>query len=229
MTVIEAPVEFTRATPFIDSDHPTIARFARDRTKSSQREIERALALYKAVRDDVSYELYLDYRSETTYRASGVLESGKGFCVGKAALLAACARAVKIPARVGYADVKNHLTSPRLRALMGTDLFVWHSYAELWLNNKWVKATPSFDINLCERVGVSPLDFDGRNDSLFQAYDKGGKRHMEYVHERGTYSDVPADIISRAMCDSYPGLIGAVEERRSFEQEVVPNQPQSSN
>jgi transglutaminase-like putative cysteine protease len=214
--------EFVRATSFIDSDHSSIIAFARAKTESGQNELDRALLLYNAVRDEISYELYLDYRSENTYRASAVLQAGSGFCVGKAALLAACARAINIHARVGYADVKNHLTSPRLRAVMGTDLFVWHSYAELRIDNRWVKATPAFDAQLCARVGVLPLDFDGRNDSLFQPYDKEGKQHMEYVHDRGTYADVPADTIAQAMCASYPGLIAAAEERHRFRQEAGP-------
>ncbi|KQW21402.1 hypothetical protein ASC80_15120 [Afipia sp. Root123D2] len=220
MTGFGAPAEFLKATSFVDSDHPAIIAFAQAKTESAQSELERALLLYDAVRDEVSYELYLDYRSESTYRASAVLQTGSGFCVGKAALLAACARAVNIPARIGYADVKNHLTSFRLRAVMGTDLFVWHSYAELWLENKWVKATPAFDAQLCAHVGVPPLDFDGRNDSLFQPYDAEGNRHMEYVHDRGTYADVPANTIAQAICASYPDLIAAVEERRPFRQEA---------
>src|SRR3990167_7232802 len=50
--------------------------------------------------------------------ASACLARGSGFCVAKAALLAAAARASGIPARVGFADVRNHLTTPRLRRLM---------------------------------------------------------------------------------------------------------------
>ena len=29
---------------------------------------------------------------------------------------------------------------------MGTDLFVYHGYAELFLDGKWVKATPAFNV-----------------------------------------------------------------------------------
>ena len=61
---------------------------------------ERAIALYYAVRDGVTYTPYCDFRSPDTYRASAVLAKGAGFCVGKAALLAAVARAEDIPARL---------------------------------------------------------------------------------------------------------------------------------
>ena len=40
------------------------------------------------------------------------------------------------------------------------------------------------------------MDFAGKNQALFHEYDEAGNRHMEYVHERGTYHDVPmGDII----------------------------------
>src|SRR5574341_322846 len=67
----------------------------------------------------------------------------------------AVARVVGIPARVGYADVRNHLSTPKLRELVGGDLFVWHGYAELHLEGRWVKATPAFNLTLCERFGRS--------------------------------------------------------------------------
>jgi hypothetical protein len=46
--------------------------------------------------------------------------------VPKAAVLAAVARAAGIPARLGYADVRNHMSTERLRQTMKTDVFVWH-------------------------------------------------------------------------------------------------------
>ena len=98
-------------------------------------------------------------------RASAVLATGYGWCVTKAALLAAAARAAGIPARLGFADVRNHLSTERMRATMATDVFVWHGYTELWLQGAWRKATPAFNVELCERFGLLPLEFDGRNDS----------------------------------------------------------------
>lgn len=92
----------------------------------------------------------------------------------KAALLAALYRAGGIPARVGHADVRNHLTSPRLMELMGSDEFVYHGYTEMWIAGTWVKATPAFNLSLCEKVGMRPLDFDGFADSLFHPQDLSG-------------------------------------------------------
>ena len=104
-----------------------------------------------------------------------------------------CARAIGIPSRVGYGDVRNHLATPKLLALLGTDEFVFHGYAELFLDGVWVKATPAFNIDLCEKFGVLPLEFNGRDDSLFHPYDASGRRHMEYIRQRGSFNDLPFD------------------------------------
>jgi transglutaminase-like putative cysteine protease len=156
------------------------------------------------VRDGIRYNPFLDFSDPQAFRASSVLEAGQGFCIGKAALLAACARAAGIEARVGFADVRNHLTTPRLAETMGTDLFVYHGYADLHLEGKWVKATPAFNLALCKRFRVKPLEFDGRNDSIFHAFDEDERRHMEYLRDRGRYADVPVAEIQRVFRETYP-------------------------
>ena len=169
------------------------------------------------MRDGVRYNPFLDFSLEATYQASACLAAGEGFCVGKAALLAAVARADGIPARVGFADVKNHLTTPALRERMGSDLFIYHGYTELHLEGKWVKATPAFNVELCRRFKVKPLEFDGREDSIFHPYDEDERRHMEYLRDRGSHADVPAAEIMAAFREAYPILYGhgkaAAEER----------------
>src|SRR6266508_1541622 len=177
--------EFLSAGRFVDSDSPPIVAFAEASIGKVEDGIALAQLLYTAVRDGIIYDPYLDLGDPANYRASAVLAAGRGFCVGKAALLAACARAAGIPARVCYADVKNHLTSPRLYERNNrSDVFRWHSYTALWLDGRWVKATPAFDLTLCRRVGIKPLDFDGRSDSLFHPFDRQGRRHMEYLADR---------------------------------------------
>jgi transglutaminase-like putative cysteine protease len=201
------PVEqYLRPGEYIDSDAESIRRFAHRACGEATDDVDRAVRLYYAVRDGIVYTPYCDFRSPETFRASACLARGAGFCVAKAALLVAAARASGIPARVGFADVRNHLTTPKLRALMGTDVFVYHGYAELYLGGRWVKATPAFDRGLCERFGVRPLEFDGHTDSLFQPYDMSGRRHMEYVRDRGPSADVPAAAIMEAFARCYPRL-----------------------
>jgi transglutaminase-like putative cysteine protease len=199
--------EFLRPGRYIDSDHPAVVAFAR-KNAAGEDPRARAVALYYAVRDAIRYNPFLDFSREETFRASGCITAGEGFCVAKAALLAACARAEGIPARVGFADVKNHLTTPVLRERMGTDLFVYHGYAELLLEEKWVKATPAFNVELCRRFRVKPLEFDGREDSIFHPFDEEDRRHMEYLRDRGSHADVPVAEIMQAFREAYPALYG---------------------
>jgi transglutaminase-like putative cysteine protease len=190
-------------TALIDSDHPAVIEFARQARGASER--DRAVELYCLVRDGFRYDPYRVDLSVEGLRASRVLECGYGWCVPKAALLAAVARAAGIPARVGYADVRNHLSTERLRSILKTDLYVWHGYTELWLDGGWVKATPAFNLDLCERFGIRAMDWDGRTDSLYHPYDKAGRLHMEYVNQRGTFDDVPVAQIAADFAALYPG------------------------
>jgi transglutaminase-like putative cysteine protease len=199
--------EFLAAGEFIDSNAPRVVAFAQAATADTTGELDKVLRLYRAVRDGIVYDPYVDCADAESYRASGVLAAGRAFCIGKAALLAATARAVGVPARVGYADVRNHLTSPRLYELMRTDVFIWHSYADLYLSGRWVRATPAFDKALCERVGLKPLEFDGRSDSLFHPFDPAGRRHMEYLQDRGAFADVPFATIVADFHTTYPSLM----------------------
>ena len=197
--------EFLSPGHYIDSNHPAVIEFARRHVKGSS-DVERAVSLYYAVRDGIRYNPFLDFSRDTAFQGSQCLATGEGFCIGKAALLAACARAVGIPARVGFADVKNHLTTARLAERMGTDLFVYHGFAELWLEGKWVKATPAFNLELCRKFRVKPLEFDGRNDSIFHPFDADDRRHMEYLRSRGSYADVPVAEIQQVFRETYPAL-----------------------
>lgn len=192
---------------FIDSDDPTVVAFSRAHASGTS-DRERGVCLYYAVRDAIRYNPFLDFADPQVYRASAVLAAGEGFCVGKAALLAAAARAAGIPARVGFADVRNHLTSPRLAETMGSDLFIYHGYTELYLEGSWVKATPAFNLALCQRFRVKPLEFDGSSDSIFHPFDEDNRRHMEYLRDRGSFADVPTADIQQAFREAYPRFYG---------------------
>ena len=179
------------------------------------------MRLYSTIRDSIIYDPYLSLSDPANYRASGVLALGRGFCIGKAALLAASARVIGVPARVGYADVRNHLTSPRFYEMAKTDTFIWHSYTELYLSGRWVKATPAFDRALCDRIGIKPLQFDGAADSLFQPFDQAGRRHMEYLDDRGTFADVPFDTITADFRATYPSMMESEGLAGDFQSEAV--------
>ncbi len=213
--------QFLSPGRFINSDSPPVMKFARDAAAGASGEVARALRLFYAVRDGIIYDPYVNFADPANYRASSVLAAGRGFCVGKAALLAACCRAVGIPARVGYADVRNHMTSPRLYAMIKTDVFMWHSYSEIHLAGRWVKATPAFDAALCERAGLAPLEFDGEHDSLFHPFDRAGRRHMEYLKDRGSFADVPFETMQADFRTHYPSLMREPGLAGDFHAEVV--------
>jgi transglutaminase-like putative cysteine protease len=213
---------YLRPTPCIDADHPRVLEFARRAAGGMSDARERAVALYYAVRDGIRYDPHhVDLRPEAM-RASAALARGSGFCVSKAVLLAAAARALGIPARLGFADVRNHLTTERMRRAMGTDLFVFHGYTAFHLDARWVKATPAFNRTLCERFDVAPLEFDGRHDSLFQQADRRGNRYMEYVRDRGQFADLPLDEIRRAFAEHYPALAAGARDEGEGREEWKP-------
>lgn len=195
---------YLQPTKFIDSDSPLIIEFARESAKDAATQIEKAVKIFYAVRDQIRYDPYNIHMSPEQFRASVVLTKKSGFCIEKALLLSATARALGIPSRLGFADVRNHLTTKQLRALMQTDLFVFHGYSELFINNNWVKATPTFNRSLCKRFGVHPIGFDGINDSIFHEFDAEGKKHMEYVNDRGHFVDLPYEEIVATLRKLYP-------------------------
>ena len=213
--------EYLSAGRFIDSDASNIIAFAKDATAGAPDDAERVKRLYHAVRDGIVYDPYVDLSDPANFRASSVLAAKRGFCIGKAALLAAAARVVGVPARVGYADVRNHMTSPRLYEKIRTDVFTWHSYADIQLDGQWAKATPAFDLALCQRAGVRPLEFDGTEDSLFQPFDTSGRRHMEYLKDRGTFADVPFEAIVTDFRVQYPALMSSKGLSGDFHAEAV--------
>ena len=147
-------------TEIIDSDSQTIADYAAGVLKNTDDDpISIAIKLYYAVRDAIWYNPYLPFFRPKHYRASNVLKRGQAFCVGKASLLCALGRVCGIPSRVGFATVRNHLATKQLLEFLGTDLFVYHGFVEFYLAGKWVKATPAFNIELCRKHKVIPLEF----------------------------------------------------------------------
>jgi transglutaminase-like putative cysteine protease len=212
---------YTDPAEYIDSDHAAVQAFARAAVPAAAGEREKARLLYSAVRDGIRYNPYVNMRAPGSFRASSVLAAGNGYCVGKAALYAAACRVHGIPARVGFADVRNHLSTEKLRQSMGTDIFTWHGFTEVFLDGAWRKATPTFNATLCARLGVAPLDFDGHADALLHPFDGEGRTYMQYVNDHGTYHDVPAKFLMREMARDYAGMQGEDLSNRDMEREAA--------
>jgi transglutaminase-like putative cysteine protease len=216
--------DYLNPTPFIDSDHPMVVEYAHSLARDAADTAEMAINLYQGVRDDIKYSPYYIHLDLEHMKASYTLKRGKGYCVNKAVLFAAVCRAMNIPCRLRFADVKNHLSSPMLREKMGTDLFAYHGYNELLINDSWIKVTPIFNRSLCENLHIEPLEFDGKNDSVLHPYDMNGDKHLEYVQDHGVYDDVPLDKIIAAFSHHYPNLTfhGKIKTKNEFEDEVSP-------
>ena len=212
---------YLRPTPCVESDAPAVLAFTARVTEGAATPRERAVRLFYAVRDEIRYDPYGVVLTQDFLRASAVLERGAGFCVAKAIVLAAGARAAGIPARLGFADVRNHLTTERLKAQMGTDVFAYHGFTELHLDGRWIKATPTFNQSLCDRFGVKALEFDGEHDSLLHPFDTAGQRHMEYLRDRGSHADVPFEDMQRVFAEHYPGLVAGHGGEGDFEREAA--------
>jgi len=193
-------------TAFMDTTHPAVTAFVERACAGAERDAEIARRLFAAVRDEIRYDPYQMPTDAGAYRASAVLEAGRAFCVPKAVLLSAAARARGIPARLGFADVRNHLQSDRLREQMGTDLFVYHGYSVLFIGGRWLKASPAFNAELCARFGVPPLEFDGESDALLHAFSGDGSRYMEYLTDHGTFDDLPLEELLDEYRRAYPAI-----------------------
>jgi transglutaminase-like putative cysteine protease len=202
-STMEELTQYLRATDIIDADHADIRKFAQETIGNSRDIVEKAIRLYYAVRDSIRYDPYYPFFLPEYYRASQVLKNRRGFCIPKVSLLCAAGRACGIPSRPGFAHVRNHLATKQLLEFMGSDIFVFHAFTEFYLEGKWVKATPAFNRELCERHGVAPLEFNGREDSIFQPYNNEQRKFMEYIEFLGSYQDIPVDEIVAAFKTTY--------------------------
>ncbi|HEX5568890.1 MAG TPA: transglutaminase-like domain-containing protein [Streptomyces sp.] len=209
MTTRTAHDHLLRPTEFLDHDHDVVRDFVHRSLPGGgegMSDIERARALYYAVRDGIHYEVYGADLSREGLRASSTIRRGMGFCVHKSIVYAAAMRAVGVPSRIYYGDVRNHLASPRLEELMGGKVFCFHSLTTILLDGKWVKVTPVFNALLCRLYKIRPLEFDGRNDSMYHPYDEDGRQHMEFLRSHGEFDDVPYDLVVGGIREAHPRL-----------------------
>lgn len=210
-------------TFYIDSDNPAIVAFAQKHTEGAGSQQEMAVRLYYAVRDGFRYNPYNLRMKPSEVTAGHLLQEGEGHCIDKALFLAACARAVGIPSRLEFADVKNHISSQKFVDMLKSDVFAMHGITQMFVEGKWVKCTPAFNQELCDLFNVAPLEFDGLNDSLFHEFDKADNRFMEYVAHHGVFDDFPRNYFVGVMIRNYPHLFDYDRLREVFvEVEEVP-------
>jgi transglutaminase-like putative cysteine protease len=200
------------ATEFLDYHHERVRDLVDRSVGDTTTDIDRARALYYAVRDGIHYEVYGADLSRHGLKASSTIERGMGFCVHKSIVYAAALRSVGIPSRIYYGDVRNHLASPRLEELMGGNIFTFHSLTVVYLEGRWVRATPVFNKMLCKLYKIKPLDFDGRTDSMYHPYDEQGRAHMEFLRSHGDFDDVPYDLVVGGIRTNHPRLFASQDK-----------------
>jgi len=197
-------------THLIDSDSQIVIDKAIELTHDLDTTSAKAQRLFYYVRDSIGYNPYVQMADIEAFQASIVMQKGKGFCIHKAIVLAALARVVGIPSKLVFANIKNHRSPEKLMQLMKTDLFVYHGYTELYVDGKWLKVTPSFDLALCEENDIIPTEFDGKNHAVLHKYDRQGRLHIEYITYHGSFADVPIMDMLQAWSESYGHMLGNV-------------------
>lgn len=216
--------EYLKETEFLNYSDPAIQQAVGQHSSADCSEKENAVSLYYYARDAFLYDPYVVSLDRSNFHASEIFKSGRGYCVAKAILYATFLRGAGIASRLGFADVKNHMTSARLARVMKTDTFYYHGYTEVFLDGKWLKVTPAFNIELCDKAGTLPLEFDGTEDSVFHPFSKNGSKHMEYVRDHGTFADLPYDLIIAKFEEYYPNFMDILAQKadRDFQNEVSP-------
>lgn len=187
---------YLKPTFFIDSDSKEIINLANKLTENTNDVREKAKSIFYWTRDEILYDPYESFTFERKdYKASNIIKQKKGWCVQKACVLAALARSLRIPSRLHFGDIRNHRVPEKLIKAMKTNLFVYHGYTELYIDGSWLKATPAFNISLCQKFDLKTVEFDGIHDGMLPETTKDGQKYIEYVKDRGVTNDFPFDTL----------------------------------
>ena len=185
-------IDYLKPTFFIDYNSPKIKKLAQELTNGAEEKQEIAKNIFNYVRDTINYTIRsFQYNNQEGYKASSTFAAKRGWCIPKSILCVALMRANSIPARLHFADIINHRSPKYLLDIMGTNVFYFHGYFEIYLEDTWIKLTPSFEISLCKRHNFPICEFDGKNNAIFKPIDNLGQPFVEYIKDRGVYADLP--------------------------------------
>jgi len=204
--------QYLVATEYFDYHHPKVVNLFKQITSNTAKAM--AVEIYYLVRDNYLYNPYCFVDGEIGFKGSYCCKNNEGYCIPKASLMIALCRKAGIPARLGLADVLNHLATPKLLEMLGTNIFSMHGYVDLYIEGKWVKATPAFNRTLCEKMNSQPLEFNGEEDSIFQPFTEEGHKHMEYLNDWGTFADLPVDFIMENLNKYYSHLMNDIGHKQ---------------
>ncbi len=184
---------FLEPAPGVQCEPREVFDLARQVARGSANDVEAAGRLFVYVRDTVRYSVRVPFEPMEEYQALNTLARGKGYCVQKAALLCALARALGIPARLGFADIRNFQFPEELTGLIGDNVLTYHCFTEWFLGGQWYKATPAFDAALSAQRGWRVVEFAPGQDLLLPATTLEGRPHIQYLAQRGWRHGVPLE------------------------------------
>lgn len=188
--------KYLMSTFTIEAGNRSIIKIAQDVTESLSNDEAKAIELFYYVRDSIHYNFYMISAFIEDFRASRILEWGKGYCVQKAVLLTSLGRAAGIPTRLVFAKVRNHKLPPKIFEMIKTNVLPRHGYNQFLLNEKWVTVAPTFDKRLCDKHGLPTVEFDGKADALLPEKDVEGEPFIEYLEKFPPREDLPFDWIA---------------------------------
>lgn len=209
-------MDYLQKTTYLDIDAPAIVSLVAEFTSDKLSPLQKAQGIYLKIRDGWRYNPYHISVDTNKYKASYIAQKTEGHCVDKAILLTACLRALGIPARLHLAKVKNHIAVERLTERFGSNVLSPHGMVDVFLEGKWVKSTPAFNKELCAKCQVTPLEFDGQTDAVFQEYNAAGAQFMEYVEDYGHFEDVPLAFMLQNLQENYPKVFNLNNGKKEY-------------
>ncbi|MBC8321021.1 MAG: transglutaminase domain-containing protein [Bacteroidetes bacterium] len=200
-------MNYLSPTYYFDFETEGIQKLIKEFKTDALSSKEKAKLLYLKIRDGWRYNPYYISFSTEKYKASIICEKSEGHCIEKSILLTACLRGLQIPARIHFAKVKNHIGVERFMEKFGTNEMTPHGMVDVFLEGKWLKVSPAFNKELCQKSNVATLDFDGENDSIFHEFDNSGNLFMKYIEDYGHFEDVPTEFIFNTFKENYPQIM----------------------
>ena len=209
-------MKYLEPSYYFDFENKAIQDLIAEFKDPSLSDKEKAVGLYLKIRDQWKYNPYHISLAREKFKASVIAGKPTGNCVEKSILLIACLRAVGVPARLHLGKVKNHIAVERLTEKFGSNELTPHGMVNIYLNNKWLKASPAFNKTLCEKFRVAPLEFDGENNSFLQQYNREGSLFMEYTDDYGHFEDVPVEFMIQNIKEHYPHIFDRNDQVTEF-------------
>lgn len=164
--------EFLKTTKSSDFNKAFVKNKALEIIGDSKSDSEKAISIFNWMKDNIKFAI-----SSTDAKASRTLKKGYGECANRTVLHITLLRAVGIPARARYADIKSELLIPIIPAFLFSKLppKLGHIWPECYIDNKWISCETFYDTALYEKMleknmitkdQVPTINWDGKTDLI---------------------------------------------------------------